>query len=202
MYSIQKIGGLSLIAAVLALPGMAVAAGDTKVASKSYVDETTVAKNQGAGNSGKVLKINASGIVEPGDAVSPEALEGSYVKIDQGTTNKNKFMVTGNDGKVTPAAAADVPDLSGTYVKKAQGIDNANMVLKTDGDGNVYAGNLTTTIDESITTNAGSGDAYVVNSVTADGNIVSVTKGTVKIPVSAGAPSTNTPTGYSEIWVQ
>ena len=46
---------------------------------------------------------------------------------------------------------------------------------------------------------------YVVNSVAMDSTNptqVNVTRSYVKIPVAAGAPSTNTPTGFSEIWLQ
>ena len=45
---------------------------------------------------------------------------------------------------------------------------------------------------------------YVVDSVALDANNptqINVTRSYVKIPIAAGAPSTNTPTGFSEIWM-
>ena len=55
-----------------------------------------------------------------------------------------------------------------------------------------------------VTTNNGT-DGYVVNSVTNDTNNpsqINVTRSYVKIPIATGAPSTNTPTGFVEIWFQ
>lgn len=195
MYSIRKLGGLSLIAMALVMPCAALAVGDTKVASKAYVDTTTVAKDQGVGNAGMVLKINAQGVVVPGEAIEPGALD-AYVEKNQGT-HKNELVVTNNSGIVTTSPVTDM--LSGTYVEKSQGV--ANKVLVTDEYGNVTTGTVNTDISASQTSN-NVDNAYIVNGVTASGNTVTVNKGTVKIPVSSGAPSMNTPSGYSEIWIE
>ena len=54
------------------------------------------------------------------------------------------------------------------------------------------------------TVNTGT-DGYVVNSVAMDATDtkqINVTRSYVKIPVATGAPSTNTPSGFAEIWFQ
>ena len=77
----------------------------------------------------------------------------------------------------------------------------------TAGTINVTKGNSTTPVAVNanvVTTNNGT-DGYVVNSVAADANTpsqINVTRSYVKIPVAAGAPSTNTPTGFVEVWFE
>lgn len=54
------------------------------------------------------------------------------------------------------------------------------------------------------TVNTGT-DGYVVNSVAMDATNtkqINVTRSYVKIPVAAGAPSTNTPSSFAEIWFE
>jgi hypothetical protein len=54
------------------------------------------------------------------------------------------------------------------------------------------------------TVNTGT-DGYVVNSVAMDATNtkqINVTRSYVKIPIATGAPSTNTPTGFVEVWFQ
>ena len=61
------------------------------------------------------------------------------------------------------------------------------------------------TIEANIVTSNDGTDGYVVNSVTVnpnDASQINIARSYVKVPVSAGAPSANTPTGFVEVWFE
>lgn len=135
------------------------------------------------------------------------------------STDAGKILVVGNDGKIAVGVAVDTtPTQSsnnlvisgGVYdyavpVHYGVGTDSANVNkgLIVNSSGNLALANILQAIG-SPTTSITANDGYVVKSVVvnADGKTIDVTRDTVKIPVAAGAPSTNTPTAFAEVWVQ
>ena len=117
----------------------------------------------------------------------------NYKAIDSNVTDSSENLIT--SGGVYNA-------LNGK-VDVAQGSANAGKGLVVDSGGDLALANILQAIN-SATNNLTSGDGYVVKAVTlnSDNKTVDVTRDTVKLPVSSGAPSSNTPSGFAEIWVQ
>ena len=105
------------------------------------------------------------------------------------------------DTIVTSQAYVDMQDA--TKVNIAQGDTNAGKGLVVNASGNLALANILQAIGtptNSITAN----DGYVVKSVAVntDGKTIDVVRDTVKVPVASGAPSSNTPTSFAEVWIQ
>ena len=61
------------------------------------------------------------------------------------------------------------------------------------------------TVGANVVTSNNGTDGYVVNSVTvdaSDSSQINIARSYIKVPVSAGAPSVNTPTGFVEVWFE
>lgn len=109
------------------------------------------------------------------------------------------------DTIVTSQAYVDMQDA--TKVNIAQGDTNAGKGLVVNASGNLALANILQAIGTPtnvISNGAGTNDGYVVKNVAvnADGKTIDVTRDTVKVPVASGAPSSNTPTSFAEVWIQ
>lgn len=104
------------------------------------------------------------------------------------------------DTIVTSQAYVDMQDA--TKVNIAQDAANAGKGLIVNSSGNLALANILQAISaptDTITAN----DGYVVKSVTtSDNKTITVVRDTVKVPVASGAPSSNTPTSFAEVWIQ
>lgn len=220
MYYLRKIGGLSFVALIAAVPSLAFA--DTTLTSQAYVDmmdATKVNIDQGTGtnneNVGKALIVGNDGIVTLGDAGQTYSASDGVTLTGTNFTNSGvRSVATGStDGTVsvnTNGTAAEVAVAGwANKVDVAQGSGNAGKGLVVNSSGNLALANIlqsianpTTSITNGAT--ASNNDGYVVRSVVvnADGKTIDVTRDTVKIPVAAGAPSSNTPSDFAEVWVQ
>ncbi len=140
--------------------------------------ETKLDKNQGTGAAGKVMMVDATGHITPGNVVYSTSEVDQLLdsvgddlnqKLDknQGAGNAGKVLAVGDDGDVitqdiTSAIGVDVAG----KVDKAQGTANAGKALQVGTDGNVtlsdaplgnlaYTNNITAAeiADRSITSN-------------------------------------------------
>lgn len=171
----------------------------TKYTSAAAVAEYAVAKAQGTGtnnaNVGKTMVVNSSGNLEL-SATTPE-LTGNKVS---GGSNDTIADYSSNSTKYTSAAAVAQYAVA---INQGVGTSNANvgkgMVINSSG--NLEVGAVRPTVSQTNTGTSG----YVVDSVALDNNNptqINVTRSYVKIPVAAGAPSSNTPSAFAEIWLQ
>ena len=207
MFYLRKTLKFSLFALILGTPGLTLA--DSVVTTKVYVDGYAVAKNQGNANAGKVLVVNTSGVVGLSDA-APDLtnIEHTTDKLTGANNSNISDTTSSNEATKYPSAKA----VKNYAVKIAQGVgdQNANVGkgLIVNSSGNLALSTIlqsvaapTTTITNGAT--ASNNDGYVVRSVSvaSDNKTINVVRDTVKIPVAAGAPSSNTPSDFSEIWL-
>ncbi len=105
-----------------------------------------VDKAQGEEYAGRVLTVDATGHVTPGNVVYSQTEVNQFIsnigddldtKVDkaQGSENAGKVLLVGNDGNVT-TGSVEMPDVSGK-VDKAQGSENAGKALIVNASGNV-----------------------------------------------------------------
>lgn len=169
---------LMLMALSVVAPRFAFADDGTIVTSKLYVDSTKVAINQGTGtnneNVGKVLVVGADGNV-----------------------------VLGNDNN-TSYTASDGVTLTGTNFTNS----GVRSVATGTTEGTVAVNTNGTTADVTVngfankqTKPASVANGQVLTYTGTDANS-GVSAAYIKVPVAAGAPSTNTPTAFAEIWLQ
>lgn len=109
------------------------------------------------------------------------------------------------DTIVTSQAYVDMQDATKVSIGQGTGTNNENVGkgLVVNASGNLALANILQAIGtptNSITAN----DGYVVKSVAVntDGKTIDVVRDTVKVPVASGAPSSNTPTSFAEVWIQ
>lgn len=205
----QKIGDLAA--------GSAAGQDQVMYPSAAAVKEYAVKIAQGTGtnnaNVGKALVVGNDGNVTLGNAGQTYTASDGVALTGTNFTNSGvRSVATGSTaGTVsvnTNGTAAEVAVAGWTNkVDVAQGVgtNNANVGkgLIVNSSGNLALANILQAIGtptNSITAN----DGYVVKNVAvnADGKTIDVTRDTVKIPVAAGAPSSNTPTAFAEVWVQ
>ena len=181
----------------LMLPGVAFAT-DAVIPSKAYVDDTRVAVQQGTGtnnaNVGKALVVDSNGDLAE--------LRGTFTSATS--------LAAGTAGFVpAPATEAD-----NTKFLKGDG----TWAVPTDTTYTAVTGNTNDTISDNLTnttkyTSPKAVDEFAQKkpATVANGMVLSyngnnantnVTAGYVKVPVATGAPSSNTPTSFLEIWVQ
>lgn len=185
--------------------------------SAAAVKEYAVKIAQGTGtnnaNVGKALVVGNDGNVTLGDAGQTYTASDGVTLTGTNFTNSGvRSVATGSTaGTVSvntngTAAEVAVAGWSGKVdVAQGVGTNNANVGqgLIVNSSGNLALANILQEIGtptNSITAN----DGYVVKNVAvnADGKTIDVTRDTVKIPVASGAPSSNTPTAFAEVWVQ
>ncbi len=201
----QKIGDLAA--------GSAAGQDQVMYPSAAAVKEYAVKIAQGTGtnnaNVGKALVVGNDGNVTLGNAGQTyTASDGVALNGTNFTNSGVRSVATGSTaGTVsvnTNGTAAEVPVAGWSgKVDVAQGSGNSGKGLIVNSSGNLALANILQAIGtptNSITAN----DGYVVKNVAvnADGKTIDVTRDTVKIPVAAGAPSSNTPTAFAEVWVQ
>lgn len=198
----QKIGDLTA--------GSAAGQDQVMYPSAAAVKEYAVAKHPGVGtnnaNVGKALIVDSSGDLALGDVDALPPGSANQVIQYNGTNNTWDAVTmdtTPTDSSNKPVTSDGVYDAVNGKVDIAQGAANAGKGLIVNSSGNLALANILQAIGSptnSITAN----DGYVVKAVTlnSDNKTVDVTRDTVKIPVAAGAPSSNTPTAFAEIWVQ
>ncbi len=205
MYYLRKLGGFSLVALLAVVPSLAFA--DTIVTSQTYVDmqdNLKVDKDQGTANAGKALVVNASGVVEPGtiDALPAGTAANQVLQYTNNAWTPTNIDTTPTTGHNQPVTSGGVATALDGKVDVAQGTANTGKGLVVNASGNLALANILQAINaptDTITAN----DGYVVKSVTStDGKTIVVTRDTVKVPVASGAPSSNTPTAFAEVWVQ
>lgn len=108
------------------------------------------------------------------------------------------------DTIVTSQAYVDMQDATKVSIGQGTGTNNENVGkgLIVNSSGNLALANILQAISaptDTITAN----DGYVVKSVTtSDNKTITVVRDTVKVPVASGAPSSNTPTSFAEVWIQ
>ena len=189
----QKIGDLAA--------GSAANQDQVMYPSAAAVKEYAVAKNQGTGtnnaNVGKTLVVNSSGVLELDTIDALPAGTAANQMLQYDATN-SEWDVVNID--TTPTANNTVPVTSGgvkTYVdgKITQTLTTATATAPSE--------NTVKTALEGKQTKPTSGVANgkVLTYTGTDAN-ASVSAAYVTVPVAAGAPSTNTPTAFSEVWVQ
>lgn len=187
----QKIGDLAA--------GSAAGQDQVMYPSAAAVKEYAVAKNQGTGtnnaNVGKALVVNSSGVLELDNALPAGTAANQMLQYD--ATN-SEWDVVNID--TTPTAGNTVPVTSGgvkTYVdgKITQTLTTATATAPSE--------NTVKTALEGKQTKPASGVANgkVLTYTGTDAN-ANVSAAYVTVPVAAGAPSTNTPTAFAEVWVQ
>lgn len=206
MYYLRKLGGFSLVALLAVVPSLAFA--DTIVTSQAYVDmqdNLKVDKDQGTANAGKALVVNASGVVEPGtiDALPAGTAANQVLQYTNNAWTPTNIDTTPTTGHNQPVTSGGVATALDGKVDVAQGTANTGKGLVVNASGNLALANILQAIGtptNSITAN----DGYVVKNVAvnADGKTIDVTRDTVKVPVASGAPSSNTPTSFAEVWIQ
>ena len=198
----QKIGDLTA--------GSAAGQDQVMYPSAAAVKEYAVAKHPGVGtnnaNVGKALIVDSSGDLALGDVDALPAGSANQVIQYNGTNNTWDAVTmdtTPTDSSNKPVTSGGVYDAVNGKVDIAQGSANAGKGLVVDSGGDLALANILQAIN-SATNNLTSGDGYVVKAVTlnSDNKTIDVTRDTVKLPVSSGAPSSNTPSGFAEIWVQ
>lgn len=206
----QKIGDLTA--------GSAAGQDQVMYPSAAAVKEYAVAKNQGVGtnnaNVGKALVVGNDGNVTLGEAGQTYTASDGVTLTGTNFTNSGvRSVATGSTaGTVSvntngTAAEVAVAGWSGKVdVAQGVGTNNANVGkgLIVNSSGNLALANILQAINGTPTNNITATDGYVVKSlaVNADGKTIDVVRDTVKVPVAAGAPSSNTPTAFAEIWVQ
>ena len=111
--------------------------------------DTKVDKNQGVGNVGRVLSVDATGHVTPGNIVYSQTEIDTFLNnigddLDtkennaQGAANAGKVLAVGDNGDVAPKDISDAisVDMAGK-VDKFQGVANSGKGLTVGADGNV-----------------------------------------------------------------
>lgn len=182
MYFLRKIGMFSVLTLGLVSPPFAFAT-DAVVPSKAYVDDTFVEVNQGTGtnnaNVGKTLVVNASGDLELSSNTLSSYQNPTYTASDGVTLTNTNFTNSGVRSVATGTTAGTVAvNTNGTTTDVAvNGFSDKQTKPATVANGQVL-------------TYTGS-----------DAN-ANVSAGYIKVPVAAGAPSSNTPTSFVEIWIQ
>lgn len=204
MYYLRKFGGFSLVALLAVIPSLAFA--NTIVTSQTYVDmqdNLKINKDQGSENAGKALVVNASGVVEPGtiDALPAGTAANQVLQYTNNAWTPTNIDTTPTAGHNQPVTSGGIATALGGKVDVAQGSGNAGQGLIVNSSGNLALANILQAINSTDSITAS--DGYVVKSVTTtDNKTVTVVRDTVKIPVASGAPSSNTPTAFAEVWVQ
>ena len=112
------------------------------------------------------------------------------------------------DGTVSVTKNGTVADVA---VKNVQTTTNLSSSITTDtGSTTKYPSvaaveSAIDAVHPTVSTSNTGTDGYVVNSVTMDTTNtrqINVTRSYVKVPISSGAPSTNSPSNFAEIWFQ
>ena len=209
----QKIGDLAA--------GSGAGQDQTMYPSAAAVKQYAVKIAQGVGtnnaNVGKALIVGNDGNVTLGEAGQTYTASDGVTLTGTNFTNSGvRSVATGSTaGTVSvntngTAAEVAVAGWSGKVdVAQGVGTNNANVGkgLIVNSSGNLALANILQAIGTPtnvISNGAGTNDGYVVKSVAvnADGKTIDVVRDTVKVPVAAGAPSSNTPTAFAEVWVQ
>ena len=107
---VKNIAFYGVMATILSVGG-AYADNSTIIASKNYVDNTTVAKEQGSANANKVMITNSSGSVVPG-TLSSSDVSGVEVTANKETGNTLTDSTTKYPSSHTVKSAIDAIDVT------------------------------------------------------------------------------------------
>lgn len=181
MFVSKKMCIFSLCGIVLMAPGVSFAEGESanreiSVVSVAYVDEK-LADKQGADDT-NVYKIGQNGSwVDASNAVTVDT---TYLKkTDDSTTGATQIAI--DSTKVTTSGASGL-NAESTNLVQEKAVAEAIVNKQTKPSSGVAAGKVLTYTGEDANANVSA--AYIT------------------VPVATAAPSTVTPTGFVEMWVQ
>lgn len=185
MYFLRRISLFTVLTLAVVSPRFSFAT-DAIVPSKAYVDDTFVNHSGQVGSATQPVYVASDGTATATTYTLGASVPANAVFTDTQYTGSDGVALTGTNFTNSGVRSVATGTTAGTVAVNTNGTTTDVAV---NGFGDKQTKPATVANGQVLT--------YIGNDANTD-----VTAGYVKLPVAAGAPSTNTPTSFVEVWIQ